>query len=130
MRSHGAPNYPDPTSRGLPKESPQLLGLTESQFLAAQNACVHVLPPGSNLVWTGANQDQAMQEMLKFAQCMRAHGVPNWPDPTNGPAGPGFDLVGIPGNWSSPQIDNTMSVCQHVLPKGTGVPLSRPGHPG
>jgi hypothetical protein len=62
---------------------------------------------------------------------MRSHGVPTWPDPTNGPAGWGFNLVHVQGfDPNSPQIDNTMSLCQQRLHSGFGIPLSRPGAAG
>ena len=37
---------------------------------------------------------QMMTGDLKLARCMRAHGVPNFPDPTNGGAsGPVFNIT-------------------------------------
>jgi Secretory lipase len=46
MRSHGVPDYPDPDSSGqLPKPSPAnetQLGVSDSQFNAAQAACQHL----------------------------------------------------------------------------------------
>jgi hypothetical protein len=50
------------------------------------------------------------QKDLAFAHCMRAHGVPDWPDPL--PDG-GFP-VGNAGN--SPQADSAMHACQYLLP--------------
>jgi hypothetical protein len=49
MRSHAVPNYPDPVSGqtlpdGLPKVGPQQLGVSSSQFQAAQQACHRLLP--------------------------------------------------------------------------------------
>jgi hypothetical protein len=35
---------------------------------------------------------------LQAAQCMRAHGVPNFPDPAAGPGGEGFSVNGSPGS--------------------------------
>lgn len=105
MRSHGAPNFPDPGSNGqLPKTSAQRLGVSSSQLQAAQQACQHLLPN------TGSFLQQAQQCFLtgdcpaalvhqiltaerRFAQCMRSHGVPNWPDPSIDSEGrPGFAI--------------------------------------
>lgn len=37
---------------------------------------------------------QMMTADLKLAQCMRSHGVPNFPDPTNGgPSDPVLDIT-------------------------------------
>ena len=110
MRSHGVPNYPDPGGGstlpdGLPKVSPQQLGVSPSQLQGAQQACRHLLPTGGSLQQQEAqcmqNNDCSPaleQQMLtadrKLARCMRSHGVPNFPDPTNGGSGgPVFNIT-------------------------------------
>ena len=134
MRSHGVPRYPDPSSgnelpSGLPKVSPEQLGVSSAQYQAAQHGCAHLLPNGGQLTQSQSQQD--LNAMRRFAQCMRSHGAPTWPDPTNGPAGWGFDLVNVHGfDPNSQQIEQEMNVCQRALPPGIGVPLSRPGSPG
>jgi hypothetical protein len=135
MRSHGVPKYPDPApgnalADGLPKVSPQELQVSNSQYRAAQHACAHLLPNGGQPTQAEAQEDLAA--MRRFAQCMRAHGVPTWPDPTDDPAqGWGFVLLHVTGfDPNSPQIDNKMDECDRALPAGIGVPLERPGRPG
>jgi hypothetical protein len=106
MRSHGVPNYPDPGSVGqLPKTGAQLLGVSSSQYQAAQQACRHLLPTGGPLQQQEhqcmQNSDcppalvqQMMTGDLKLARCMRSHGMPNFPDPTNGGSGgPVFNIT-------------------------------------
>ena len=106
MRSHGVPNYPDPGSGGqLPKTGAPVLGVSDSQYQAAQQACRPLLPAGGSLPQQEhqcmQNSDcppalvqQMMSADLKLARCMRAHGVPNFPDPTNGGAsGPVFNIT-------------------------------------
>ena len=45
VRSHGVPNFPYPNSSGeFPKGSAQELGVSSSQFQAAQAACRHLYP--------------------------------------------------------------------------------------
>jgi hypothetical protein len=45
MRSHGVPNFPDPTSNGgIPKETAQQLGVSQAQVQAAQSDCTRLLP--------------------------------------------------------------------------------------
>jgi hypothetical protein len=102
IRSHGVPTYPDPNSSGqLPKTDAQLLGVSTSQYQAAQHACQHLLPTGGSIQQQEAqcmqNSDcppalvqQMMTADLKLARCMRSHGVPNFPDPTNGGSGGPF----------------------------------------
>jgi hypothetical protein len=60
--------------------------------------------------------------MLSFSQCVRRHGVQNWPDPTIGPQGqPGFNLVGIAGlDANSPEIMADIHECSHLLPSALG----------
>jgi hypothetical protein len=135
MRSHGVPKYPDPDSsnelpNGLPKVSVQQLEVSNSQYQAAQNACAHLLPNGGQMTQTQSQQD--LDAMRRYAQCMRSHGVPTWPDPTYDPAaGWGFNLVHVHGfDPNSTQIENKMDECNRALPPGIGVPLSRPGRPG
>jgi hypothetical protein len=99
MRSHDVPNYPDPSGGQLPKGDAQAFGVSSSVFSAAQSACQHLLPPAgsfeeqaSQCMQVGDCPPAVVQQMMatdrKFAQCMRSHGVPNWPDPTIGPQGP------------------------------------------
>jgi hypothetical protein len=135
MRSHGVPKYPDPDSsnalaNGLPKVSVHQLGVSSARYQAAQNDCAHLLPNGGQMTQTQSQKD--LNAMLRYARCMRSHGVPNWPDPTyDSTAGWGFNLVHVHGfDPNSPQIDNKMNECDRMLPPGIGVPLSRPGRPG
>ena len=106
MRSHGVPTYPDPNGSGqLPKTDAQLLGVSNSQYQAAQQACQHLLPAAGSIQQQEhqcmQNSDcpptlvqQMMTADLKLARCMRSHGVPNFPDPTNGgSAGPVFNIT-------------------------------------
>ena len=63
---------------------------------------------------------------------MRSHGLPNWPDPTLDSGGrPGFNLIPIHGtDWNSPQIQNKIYECEHMMPAGGGIPAIHPGGPG
>jgi hypothetical protein len=107
MRSHGVPNFPDPDSKGMPGQAdPQHLGVSSSEYQAAEQACQHLLPTGGSLqtqtqqcLLFGDCPQTLLQQLLTvermYAQCMRTHGVPNWPDPTVGAKGrPVFDLSG------------------------------------
>jgi hypothetical protein len=130
MRSHGVPNFPDPTSSGeIPKVGLQQLGVSSSQFQSAQNACQHLLPNGGQS--SQASDQQTMNALYKFALCVRSHGVPNWPDPLaesdpGQPGTPGFprNLQGI--NTTSPQVKAAMDKCQHLL---AGIGYASGGYP-
>jgi hypothetical protein len=95
MRSHGVPNFPDPTSSdAVVKADPQQLGVSSAQLQAAQQACQQLIPnTGSTAEQqqelqcvTAGDCSQAvvqrwMSGLRTLAQCLRTHGEPNWPDP-------------------------------------------------
>jgi hypothetical protein len=149
VRAHGVPNFPDPRSTGqVPKTSAQLLGVSSSQLQAAQAACEHRYPSGSSSreVLTKSSLGQCeetgdcpqalvqatMTALRAYAQCMRARGLPAWPDPTIDSEGrPGFNLLHVQGfNPNSAQTSNIMQDCYHVMPGGAPVPVTAPGAPG
>ena len=130
VRSHGVPNYPDPGSDGdLPKGSAQAFGVSNSQYQAAQRACRHLLPNSdtgftatlTQCLETGdcppATVQRALAEGLRFARCMRDHGVPNWPDPTVDSMGrPSFPVTaaGISvASTRSPRMLSKLGRCQN-----------------
>ncbi len=126
MRSHGVPNFPDPTDDGaLPKVSPPQLGVSSSLFNVAERACQDLLPAGTDDVFPAGEVQQLLTGMLMFSQCMRSDGVPNWPDPTTDPEGrPEFPLSNVPGTdrsyWHSARITHELEQCQHLLPPALG----------
>jgi hypothetical protein len=121
MRSHGVPNFPDPTSSGgIPKQAVvrafQAVGAP--QVKAAQEACNHLLPAGGlsgQPVQTITAQDR--QDYLRAASCMRSHGFPNFPDPRfqNNDA-----HVNIPSsiNQNSSQFTRAATRCTKLIPAG------------
>jgi hypothetical protein len=138
MRQHGI-NFPDPTGPG-----PSSVHITNPQaFDAAQNACRKYLA-GREKSISPAQRAQFQDQALKFARCMRAHGV-NVPDPQttgNGGAIKIQQRVGGPGSGgrtggpdpSSPTFQAAQKACQSLLGKGPGggfaVHASGPGKGG
>jgi hypothetical protein len=55
------------------------------QFDAAQRACKRLLPKGGLPAATSEQHSAIIARLLKLSVCMRAHGVPSFPDP--GPSG-------------------------------------------
>lgn len=107
MRSHGAPNFPDPDSSGgiVIKKS-----LMESSFRApgpARAACVHLLPRYA-LTLTPAQQEQRQRQQLVFAACMRRHGFPQFPDGWSGNVG---QLISAGIDPHSPQLNAAFTKC-------------------
>lgn len=85
VRRNGVSDFPDPSASGdftidgivngssLDPNSPA--------FKQAISACKDLEPAG----FMGSTRSpQQMQAALEFAQCIRANGVPDFPDPTNG----------------------------------------------
>ncbi len=126
MRSHGVPNFPDPTaSGGIPKPAVvsafQAVGNAQAQ--AAQNACNHLLPAGGlsgQASQTVTAQDQ--QDYLNAAACMRSHGITNFPDPV---FSNGHVNLNIPSSIDSksPQFTQAAQTCTKLIP--AGLPYSR-----
>ncbi|MGH2833506.1 MAG: hypothetical protein ACRDK2_12105, partial [Solirubrobacteraceae bacterium] len=84
MHSNGEPNYPDPKPGGGSGRVPVGGPLSSPALKAAQTKCQKLVPdggppaPGS----TEHPSAQTVARYLKVAQCMRTHGVPDFPDPT------------------------------------------------
>jgi hypothetical protein len=87
MRTHGYPTFPDPTSQGTISDAQAKI---TPQILASYQQCRTLLPPGL-LQLTEAQREQLTTQALKRAECMRAHGVPNFPDPGSHPPPGGLD---------------------------------------
>jgi hypothetical protein len=122
MRANGVPNFPDPGTNGNGGiEIQQRAGSGQSlsvngvsvnapAFQSAMQRCRSKLPNGGHPPPLSAARKQAM---LKFAQCMRAHGLANFPDPTFGPGG-GVGLEFRHGsgiNPSSPAFRQAQAAC-------------------
>jgi hypothetical protein len=78
MRSNGVPDFPDPSASGgfrLPAGTDR----SSPAFEAAQAKCQKFLPagPGSGPPPSASS----LAKMLKVAQCMRRHGISDFPDP-------------------------------------------------
>jgi hypothetical protein len=107
MRENGLPGYPDPgqdgggTTKNLPdRDSPE--------FKKAEQACQSLEPP-ENRVGTPENAE-LQRKMLKYAQCMRKNGVPNFPDPQGGRIR--VKLGTVDGN--SPQFKKAVQACRYL----------------
>jgi hypothetical protein len=109
MRSHGQPAFPDPNLDGSFSNIPDEY---TSQFITSQKTCQHLLPNGG--VPTAAQIEKVITASLEFAQCMRTHGILNFPTPKpvdlDGHLGFVFGLKGIDRN--SPQYQKALRYCE------------------
>jgi hypothetical protein len=78
MRANGVPHFPDPDPNG---DSNFGVDVTREVWLKAVDACKALKPPGA-LSSTRTPKEQSAS--LRFAQCVRDHGVKDFPDPVNG----------------------------------------------
>src|SRR5262245_39658587 len=117
MRSHGLPKFPDPEVVGngmrLSIGSENGIDPNSPQFKKAQGACRGLLPNGG--VPIAQEQAKQMQKSLDFAACMRAHGVPKFPDPKASGDG-GIEWGGFDVDPNSPQFKAALKACQSVNP--------------
>lgn len=124
MRGHGVPSFPDPAAAGGFHVNASLL--SSRPVLSAYGACRHLLAGGGPSIAqlqqdaqkAQQAQQQALPAMVKFAQCMRSHGVPGFPDPPASGQSPPAAPKGGGVNPSSPGFQAAVRACQHVLPAG------------
>jgi hypothetical protein len=88
IREHGVPHFPDPDAKGG-----FVFGIDVSPAVwqKAVNACKGLQPPGA---LSGKRSPKQQSAALTFADCIRAHGVKDFPDPVNGD--PLVDTTKIP----------------------------------
>lgn len=121
MRSHGVPNFPDPSAGGT-SVIPNWINAQAPAFKSAEKACVRYL--GGN--GQGSASESEKLELLNLARCMRAHGLPNFPDPTSSPPPtppPGShtgNAIGIGGAYlvvppQSPALKRAAAACGFKL---------------
>jgi len=116
MRTHGEPEFPEPVEGNIELHSQNGHGPNpeSSTFKAAEKACAKYQPAGAapSPAQTKEHQEQA----LKFAECMRHNGVPNFPDPKFSGNSVQTSLKGI--NPGSPQFQAAAKACQSDSPLG------------
>jgi hypothetical protein len=90
MRANGVPHFPDPDTKGAINFG---VDVSREVWLKAVDACKALKPPGA-LSSKRTPKEQAAS--LRFAQCVRDHGVKDFPDPVNGE--PMIDTYKIPSS--------------------------------
>jgi hypothetical protein len=119
MRSDGVTDFPDPDHDGqFGTISAQMED--SPQFGTSYNACKHLLPVGGV---SKAQQDGP--QLLKFAQCMHAHGVPSYPESNpnaskyniGNTAVNALQLAGV--NPNSPVVQAAVQACERANPVGS-----------
>jgi hypothetical protein len=124
MRTNGIKDFPDPdssgtyTADGIANNSK--VDTTSAAWTKAVTACQDLQPAG----FTGTKRSAAQQAAaIKFAQCIRENGVPDFPDPE--PDGPLVDTNRIPSSNSKAgmaAINAGMKECGQVYAGQLGLP--------
>jgi hypothetical protein len=122
MREHGA-NVPDPkVSDGgaiMVGPGPDAAPPPRAAMEKADKACRHFMEAagGDNGRPLSAADRKKMQDRaLKFAQCMRAHGV-DMPDPTFSGSGGEFRVAVQAGKTSAPNFQRAQKACGSLMGK-------------
>jgi hypothetical protein len=121
MREHGV-DMPDPTvngRQGVVKFGSPGAAIDKAKLDAAQKACQHFIDSvvqGQKRDIDPAEQAKMRDRALKFAQCMREHGV-NMPDPEFQPGGRVTQQM-AGGDPNDPKFQNAQNACAKDLPKG------------
>lgn len=126
MRAHGLTNFPDPTGGGgIQLNASSGLNPQSPGFQAAQKACSRYLPGGGP--GSVKPTEQQKQLAIQQAQCMRTHGVTDFPDPVLTPPTPGpnelviarrglFFVFGPGINPQSPAFQSATKACGIPIP--------------
>jgi hypothetical protein len=104
LRSHGVPNVPDPSPEGgiAPITAGSGINPQAPAFRSAQQACTKLDPiAGISPPSYTASQKRAA---LDYAECLRHHGVPGYPDPIYGRYGAASRPIAKPlPNYINPE---------------------------
>jgi len=112
MRAQGIAWFPDPQpDGGLVVSEPE--GDNQQKYKAAQEACKQYDPNGSK---GGAADPADVAKMQKASQCMRDHGVSNWPDPDSNGNVHIDEKMGI--KRDDPAVKKAQQECQKYFPTG------------
>ena len=122
MRAHGIRNFPDPVegaggeglsvSVGVGSETTTIGGIPFSgpAFESAIKACKFF---GGGSAPAPISESQKLQ-LFHFAECMRAHGLSDYPDPVFPPGG-GIERPSAPGlNVNSPAFQRAAKLCNRA----------------
>ena len=90
IRAHGVSDFPDPNEKNQFEYG---VSVTPAVWTRATTACKPLQPPGT---LSGKRTPKQQSASLRFAQCVRDHGVKDFPDPVNGE--PIIDTYKIPSS--------------------------------
>jgi hypothetical protein len=117
MRDNGVPSFPDPVARpdgSFGFERPQ--GVSPSALDDTLASCQSEAQAAGIDAGSVAPDTDAQDQLLELSRCMRANGIPKFPDPK-----PGGDVLSglhdLFANYDleSPRVAQALESCQSVL---------------
>lgn len=119
MRANGVPSFPDPQQfvGGNVKLTIHQAQAKSPRAESALNVCNHLLPPGRGSQQTEQQRRTQLADELSFARCMRAHGVPRFPDPS---AQDGLTVAMVRAQGIDVHSTAVLHVVQACLPASHG----------
>jgi hypothetical protein len=115
MRKHGVTNFPDPNGQGVIQFGSGLgIDPNSPTFRTARSACQSLLPNGGQP--TAQQRAAAQQHLLAFSNCMRAHGIKDFPDPSSGGLKIRLGQAGSDLDPNNPHFQSAQQACQGNLP--------------
>lgn len=120
MRENGIADFPEPVEGRIQLQTHPGSDLNPESpaFQKAEKACRALAPS----MEASAGQEEAMQaSSLEYAECMRSHGVANFPDPE---VSEGHVKMTVPRgvNPSSPTFAKAQEACHELMVGGPGGP--------
>ena len=115
IRAHGVADFPDPDAKN---DFQYGVSVSPAVWKRATTACKDLQPPGTLSSKRTPKQQSAS---LRFAQCIRDHGVKDFPDPVNGE--PVVDTYKIPSSnkpGGMTILNAAMQKCGKVLGLAAG----------
>lgn len=115
MRANGLPSFPDPQSDGTFQSTLANRGdFSGPRFLSANKACTHLEGPGV----TPAQFQQNVRQVLRYAACMRAHGIADFQASVQG-SRVGMGVQGPGSEMNTPQFLAAQQACRKLFPGGS-----------
>ena len=118
IRAHGVSDFPDPDAKN---QFDYGVSVTPAVWKQATTACKDLQPPGT---LSGKRTPKQQSASLRFAECVRANGVKDFPDPVNGE--PVINTYKIPSSnrpGGMTILNAAVQKCRNVMREAVG------GHP-
>jgi hypothetical protein len=112
MRAHGMPSFPDPQSDGTFAGS---FDFGSAAYKSANRACAHLQ---AGMPGTTEQFQQQVAQSLKYAACMRAHGITNFQTTVSAEGQVRSGIQGPGDEMNTPQFQSASQACRKFQTAG------------